>query len=57
MARQRNQAVFVFFVVMVLFAVSFVFSFPRESRYGLILRRGMLSVYKLLKISFEILDS
>lgn len=57
MARQRNQAVFVFFVIMVLFAVSFVFSFPRESRYGLIPRRGMLSVYKLLKISFEILDS
>ncbi|KAM7446220.1 hypothetical protein ABFA07_005436 [Porites harrisoni] len=39
MARQRNQAVFVFFVIMVLFAVSFVFSFPRESRYGLIPRR------------------
>ena len=51
MARQRNQAVFVFFVIMVLFAVSFVFSFPRENRYGLIPRRGMLSVYKLLKIS------
>ncbi|CAH3022871.1 unnamed protein product [Porites evermanni] len=39
MARQRNQAVFVFFVIMVLFAVSFVFSFPRENRYGLIPRR------------------
>lgn len=39
MARQRNQAVFVFFVIMVLFAVSVVFSFPRESRYGLIPRR------------------
>ena len=47
MAGQRNQDVFVFFVIMVLFAVSFVFSFPRENSYGLIPRRGMLSVYEL----------